>query len=311
MGIPGTGIYRIDYAGKGPTQRAAARSKVGGSIAGTLTLLGPKPYTPWKNPPKGIELPVIFLSIALLTALLGGQDAIGGAVILTIPCIYLIAVRKAGRAMRETWQNLQQGKQLLQQGQYAGAVDVLERAVRSFYVDNIVPAPDSGVEEAIYYAGVAYAGIGNYEKSLNYLERVNPTATFGSRLGYAHALIAVHRPDDAIKVLQELSGDEAENPLSITLLGKAFAEKGDHQTAIEVYKRGHLRQQQMDDAMINLRYAYARSLEAVGQTKQAIGEFKKVLAYDAAFEDASDRVQALESKERIQRPHVPPSEGGA
>jgi len=294
MGIPGTGIYRIDYAGKRSTKSSRAKSDMSDGTRALLTILGPKPYTPWKSRPKGIGWPVFFLCLALIMALTG-RDALFAAVIIAIPCIYLIVVRKDSP---KPWKDLQHGKQLLQQSLYAEAADVLDSVIRSFYADKSTPAHDSGVEEAVYYAGVAYAGIGSYEKAVNYLERVNPTATLGSRLVYAQVLIGVGRVDDAIKVLQELSGDDAENTVAITLLGKAFAEKGDHQTAIEVFKRGHLRQQQMDDAMANLRYAYARSLEAIGQTKQAVTEFKKILAYDATFEDVSAHIEALEKQLR-------------
>jgi len=121
-----------------------------------------------------------------------------------------------------------------------------------------------------------------------------PTATPASLLMNAEALIGAGRADEAIRVLQDVPGEEAENVLLITLLGKAFAAKGDHQTAIEVFKRGPLRKRQMDVRLAHLRYAYARSLEAAGATKQAVAELKKVLAFDADFADVRARLETLE-----------------
>jgi hypothetical protein len=293
IGIPGTGLYRIDYAAAGPMKEAASRKRTGKASVAAVLPAGKGPYTPWKDRPKGIVWPAIFLMLALLVATVGG-DTLVMALVVGAPSLYLLVARLRN-PMRRTWDALQRGKQLMHQGHYAEAAQALEGVIQDLSAAGTPPAPESGIEEAEYHAGVAYAAMGDHINALRHLERVNPTATLASLLMYAEALIGAGRADDAIRVLQDVSGEDAENVLLITLLGKAFAAKGDHQTAIEVFKRGPLRKRQMDVGLAHLRYAYARSLEAAGATKQAVAELKKVLAFDADFADVrAARLEALE-----------------
>jgi len=183
---------------------------------------------------------------------------------------------------------------------YQEAVANLEKDVRRCAeLAEQAAAYDLKLQEARFLAGVAWFMVGEYARSARYLLSVNAHASRRYAVLLGGALFNLGRYDEAIECLQRHEyglrggGDDEAEVEAVTLLGRCFAAKGDHRTAIEVFKRT-ARRGRMSNAMAQLRYAYAESLEAVGEVELAMRELRKIVAFDAQFGKAKERLARLE-----------------
>lgn len=84
------------------------------------------------------------------------------------------------------------------------------------------------------------------------------------------------------------------NPLAtLEVLGKCFAEKGQHAVASKVLERATRLPTSSDAELIGVLYELARAEEAVGNHRAARDHLERVLAVDIRFRDASARLGAL------------------
>jgi tetratricopeptide (TPR) repeat protein len=80
---------------------------------------------------------------------------------------------------------------------------------------------------------------------------------------------------------------------AIEMLGACFVEKGDHRIALKVLGRALQVRDHKDEELVGIFYAMARSYEDLGETKNAVDWYERILSCDVNFKDVSRRVEAL------------------
>jgi tetratricopeptide (TPR) repeat protein len=84
------------------------------------------------------------------------------------------------------------------------------------------------------------------------------------------------------------------NPLAtLELLGQCFVEKGQYPVAARVLGRALSVQGATDAEMVGVLYQLARAQEAMGEARQAIEYYERVLSVDIRFRDTARRIEAL------------------
>lgn len=97
----------------------------------------------------------------------------------------------------------------------------------------------------------------------------------------------------AIATFQALGQDARHELEAARMLGRCFMAKGQHDLALEQFKRAIENHPEMDDEGKELRYNLAQAHEEAGETEQALKVYKKIYSQDINFRDVSEKVDAL------------------
>jgi len=103
------------------------------------------------------------------------------------------------------------------------------------------------------------------------------------------------RIDDAIGSLQQAQRDPKRRITAMVLLGRAFAAKDWHREAVETYERA-LEHDLTENRAKEVHYYLAASLEAMGNTAEALEHYSRVAQIDYNYLDVRDRIEALRKK---------------
>ena len=160
--------------------------------------------------------------------------------------------------------NLQDGRNLLAQGDAAGAVGLLAQAAAEAPSD---PAAHYAYAQALWQAGDREQALAQYREA----GRLSPQ-TLSYRTDTARALVSLGRKGEAIDELEAAVAIEP-GPGPLQSLASLYAEAGNQARALETLRRAA--SVAPGSAMIQQDLAHA--LEKAGNTGQAIEAYQKVL----------------------------------
>lgn len=160
--------------------------------------------------------------------------------------------------------DVQDGRNLLAQGDVAGAVRLLAQAVGDAPSD---PAAHYAYAQALWQAGDKDQALAQYQEA----GRLSPQ-TLSYRTDTARALVAMGRKAEAIEELEAAVAIEP-GPGPLQSLASLYAESGNPARALDTLRRAAA--VAPNSAIIQQDYAHA--LEKAGNTAQAIEAYRKVL----------------------------------
>ena len=160
--------------------------------------------------------------------------------------------------------DLQDGRNMLAQGDVAGAVRLLSQAVADAPSDH---AAHFAYAQALWQAGEKEQAVAQYQEA----GRLSPQ-TLAYRADTARALVALGRKAEAIEELEAAVAIEP-GPGPLQSLAALYAESGNPARALDTLRRAAT--VAPNSAIIQQDYAHA--LEKAGNTAQAIEAYQKVL----------------------------------
>ena len=287
MGIPGTGLYSVNYASSG-SKNAPARTP-----AGSVPVSSSVGFE--QMPSHGaLGLGTMFKSGCLfftpLPMLIFGWKiaAIAAAVILLI---YL--VEKKSDVGKEA-------------ALYSGVLEKVstnryEEAVAGLHELSQRPKPAAGLHLAL---GYCYLKSGQREQALNeyrgYVEKVpSDTATAVRFAGY---LIEENRLEEALAILDRMPPLPSLGLILTWMKGMCLLGLERPALAIEVLKTAPLRQKLPDPTLTSIRYTLGRAYELSGNRERAAALFRRVYADNANYQGIQD---ALARVEGVKTPDEP------
>ncbi|HYC77299.1 MAG TPA: tetratricopeptide repeat protein [Planctomycetota bacterium] len=113
------------------------------------------------------------------------------------------------------------------------------------------------------------------------------------RYRLAEALLEDGEIDAAVEQLQQTVKDPRQRIGSLTLLGRAFAEKGLPDLAVKQYQEAADAVPSMNDRKKDLLYRLAETEERRGRKDQALDVYKRIFEADIGFRDVGRRIDAL------------------
>lgn len=169
-------------------------------------------------------------------------------------------------------------------GDLLGAANALERAG-----DHADAADFYRRSGALRDAARCYEAAGNLEDAAPcYLDA-------GDRLAAAEVYERLGEVDAAIGVLQAVAQEADAAPAVAARMGRLFERKGLDSLAIDQYRRA-LNDQAPSTANIETWYLLASALERIGRVREAVSTFRRVIAIEYNFRDATRRLQRLEER---------------
>ena len=269
-GIPGTGLYAINYAGKsGKKKRVVNQQTTDAPSLATSTPVPPEIKT---------SLPTILIITSILLLPFGGLGIIGLA-------LYAFLWFKSPKWKAN--RHYKAGQRFHQKGQHKEALNEFQQVL------NLMPETNS-----LYplMADCAFQ-LGDYENVINYYEAYleKDPSHYMVRYNYGLALSEIGKYEEAIHELQKMPEEMAKELPLIIALGNALLESGKPEQAIAVLETGPTRKQNMDGFMKLFRYILGCAYQGAGDAKKAIKQFQKVAAFDAGFEDVGERLAELEA----------------
>ncbi len=262
-GIPGTGLYSINYMGKGskPSGGGVANSK--GGLKGCLLFL------------------VAIAGIVLLVSV----PKVGLALLAIVGIAYCFWARQPKqRAKRK----LAKARKFLNQHNYEQAIRLLTEA------HEIEGAND----EITRLLAMVLHDCERFDEAINLLKNIlerNP-GDIDSRLVLASCFYRAGRYSDAIAILQKLPEELQRDLKVIRMLGACFLALKEYDLAINVFKRAPLRKQNLDEDLMEIHYNLAIAYEGLGDKEKALKHLKQVHAQDIGYRDVSERIEELEEK---------------
>ncbi|SMP64200.1 DUF4236 domain-containing protein [Anoxynatronum buryatiense] len=269
-GIPGTGLYAINYAGKSKQRKNTPVNKR--TEAPVMNAQLPAP------PEIKTSLPTILLIASILLLPVGGLGAIG---LVIYALLWFKSPKwKANRHYRE-------GKKYYLKAQHKEALDELVK------VQELMPETYSIyplMADSAYHLAKHDKVIHYYEA---YLER-DPN-DYMVRFNYGLALSEIGKYEEAVRELQQMPEEMAKELPLLIALGNALLESGKPEQAVAVLETGPTRKQNMDGLMKMFRYILGCAYQGSGDVKKAVKQFQKVAAFDINYEDVSTRLAELEA----------------
>ena len=101
---------------------------------------------------------------------------------------------------------------------------------------------------------------------------------------------------DAISEFETAMVEPAREAECCTMIALCHQEQGNSKDAIEFYKRAIDSPSSTPDITLNTHYELACLYEAVEDTRNAVGHFKKVIEQDKNYRDVSERIRALKAR---------------
>lgn len=280
FGIPGTGLYTIDYLGKGGKPRHPQRT------AGLAP--GSSLPVPEEAPAPALPLPEEIATASGyggFLALIGAawflfNQLWGGIFVLLVILIFLpqFQVARRFRKANRAWDA----------GRYAEAARHLEEVRRK--------KPE--LKSLDYLLGLTWQEAGEpakaapyYEEHLN-LEPDDHRARFNLAVCYAG-----DHPGDALALLQSLPVEAKQELPVIILMGRLFLQLNRPELAVEVLEKGPVAARKMDEAILAFRYYLGLAYKRTGQNRKALTQLRKVYAEDMRYMNVARELRELEGGE--------------
>lgn len=99
--------------------------------------------------------------------------------------------------------------------------------------------------------------------------------------------------DKAVTAIQNLPPEDKQQLPMINMLGSAFLKLNKPDLALEVLLTGPTRKRKMTDDLMKFRYLLGLTYNALGETKKALNQFKKVYVENKDYEDVSELIEKL------------------
>jgi tetratricopeptide (TPR) repeat protein len=137
------------------------------------------------------------------------------------------------------------------------------------------------------------AQAGDIPRSAELLERARDL--YGAGQAYAE----VGRPDDAIRLLQEIDPDDPHFSQAAMALGRLFRDKGMHSLSVKKF------QQAIGDAPVSRQtveahYDVARAFEEIDDLPRAVEAYERILTFDYHYSDVAERLERAKQQVRTQ-----------
>ena len=138
---------------------------------------------------------------------------------------------------------------------------------------------------------------GRHDDAMAHVERLIEIDPTDPVVGLSFAELALDTPEDRTlmdRIVREMADVENETPVDTANLlncGKALAELGMADAAIEVFTLANRRRKDRPEALLHqIRYDRAVLYEKVGRRAHARHEFERLYAQDPSFEDLCERM---------------------
>lgn len=256
-GIPGTGLYSINYLNN--SKVSAGRQD--GQYSSSLLLLG------------GIVLiiSVIFPPVGIVV----------GLIIAIFIGNYLFSGKEKAK------RKLKKARDFFNQGKYSESLTILLEAEKL----------DSENQDIIYLLGGCFHNLEKFSEAIDYLQtycKKNPTDCH-AKLILANSCYKSKKYNEAIEIAQEIPDDFPQYSKAIQLIGGCFFEQGKSALAIETFKKAPLGKRKLDDDLKEVHYNLAIVYQSVGNKKSALKHLHKIYIQDTAFRDVSEKISQIES----------------
>lgn len=280
VGIPGTGLYSIDYvkSGRRSKKESAATATVPSpestrSLASQLYLEMPTPQQIGLSVPHTLGC---WVTAAIVTLLFRPWGPYAGAVLIGLWALNL------NREPVRLGKLYGQARTRVIEGRYQEALGLLGSLAGK------VPPHLLELAEGhcCFGAGDEAGAIEHYLGHLESAASKDPAVT----LRCSSLLLKNSRPVDALRLLEHLPEPYRADVTVIGMKGACLLEDGKPELAVEVLKTAPLRKRTPDPVLTAVRYTLAKAYQSLGQGKKAATLFRRVYADDPTFEDIREIV---------------------
>lgn len=264
-GIPGTGIYSINYLGK---SSSSTKESSNNSIENNITL----PQELQDNFSFGCAWS--FLSLILLTIPPLGILSILGQII-----TFNINKNKPKAKARAAFIK---GVNLYKEGDYQNALEEF-RKVKELY---------SNINDLNLITGEINFNLENFETAIDSFKKyLSSNDDNNTKIKLAYSYLFNNQTDQSVTLFQSVT--DKENICVITGLATCFIQQEKPETALEVLLAGPTQKRKMTDELVEFRYLLGICYQKLNNTKKALTQFNKVYSYDATYKDVNARIQDL------------------
>jgi tetratricopeptide (TPR) repeat protein len=235
--------------------------------------------TPDKFGQDGFAVLVIFLGIVCLFISLPVA-----LLLISVGMYWLYRISKTPSYQAKD--KLRKAKRLLKSDKFVEALPLLKEAVEN---------KGQGLE-GYYLLGVTQYMVGDYEKSIESLERYIKVVSndLDAELILALNYYNLARFGDAVSILQQFPPDYHDYLIVLLLLGDCFLKMKEYEVAIETLKRGSTRKRNLDGRLVLLHYLLGKAYKKKGDKTRALREFRRVYAFDTSFRDVEKEIRSLD-----------------
>jgi len=272
-GIPGTGLYGIEYFGGNNSKNNSSNSYTQSPYMQTDSMPLPREFE--ANAGLGYAWSVLSFILLISVPVLGFLSIIG-----QFTSMYLSSKSLKGQARKL----FLSGKNLYNSQNYSEALKKFNETLALY--------PNLFSLHSIL--GDIYFQIKNFKEAVFHYEELlkhENSLEFKFKLGNVYILN--NQIQEAINVFQSFPSPYKEDLTVICSLANCFIELNNYKAALDVLLTGPTRKRNMDDQMQTFRYLLGLSYQELGENKKAIQQFSKVYAYNTNFQDVSVRLKAL------------------
>ena len=276
MGIPGTGLYSINYL-KNKQKRPRGATATDPQSAPHQSL-------------HDFELP----------EQLKDHKSSAGCLLFVVSVIVLISYWPVGLLLLAgtiIWQLARpkrpedqargfyfQGERALEKGDHSGALEAFQKVIELKDVPSIyLKIADIEREQGCFAEAAA-----SYEKYL-----AADKGDSAVMVHYAMALASDKQYEKAIGIIQGLPAELKQELPAINTLAVCFLDTGRPQAALEVLEQGPTRKRTMDEQLMVFHYLLGSAYKEIGDKTKAIAQFSKVVAENEHFLDAKEMLEQL------------------
>jgi|GEM_PF-669507 tetratricopeptide (TPR) repeat protein len=275
MGIPGTGLYNIDYAGTGG--RSRSHSSSGGSSSGTGVSNG------------CVVIAFIILLLTFVPVLMAiltpvQQKFVWAVLGVVVVVIYLLmCFTPQNRAKRL----IQKALKLYDKDDKECAIDILKEA-------EVLQPKEWKIK---FLLGGYLQNAGQYKEAIGYLQEiVNFNGDYTqAKLLLANCYYQLEEYEKAIPILQGIPETYERFVKVIELLGSCFAKLKQYDVAIETFKRGPILKRNLDEDLMELHYNMGIVYADSGDKINGLKHLKRVYAANTGYNNVSKLVAELET----------------
>ena len=262
FGIPGTGIYSINYLNKKSPKLNKTSSMT----------------TNYNNQSFGLGCSAFIIGTIELILLF------------TIPPLGLILVIASfialyfwNKSPKQKAKNmLNKARRLLDKNNFEESITMLNEAKKLDANNTIIDL----------VLGSALHDYGKYEDAIKYLKNYlySDPNSLGTTIVLANCLYKTKQYKEAIEILQKLPDEQEVDLQVIQLLGACFAALKQYDLAISVFKKAPLQKRNLDEALKELHYNLGVIYEQSGDKNNALKHFKRVYAEDTNYRDVAEKI---------------------
>jgi len=278
FGIPGTGIYSINYLGKGGKPQRPQRT-AGPAPGSSLPVPEEAPALPLPEEvatSSGLGGFLVFIGVAWFLF----NQLWGGIFLLLVILIFLphFQVARRFKKANRDWNT----------GRYTEAARHLEEVRRK----------RPGLKGLDYLLGFVWQQAGDLGKAATCYEKHLQQQAEDHRARFNLAVCyADDHPGDALALLQSLPLEHKQELPVIILMGRLFLQLNRSELAVEVLEKGPVAARKMDEAILAFRYYLGLAYKRTGQNRKALTQLRKVYAEDMRYMNVARELRELEGGE--------------